>query len=118
MRVFSAVAAQRSFVAASRALGIPKATVSRKVQLLEHRLGVKLLVRTTRRVSLTEAGTAFQERCLRIEEGTLVPVMPGWTGQPVEVRAVFPSRAGLLPKTRAFIDHLAERRLTRGGRTR
>ncbi len=286
LRVFAAVAARRSFVAASRDLGIPKATVSRKVQDLEERLGVKLLTRTTRRVSLTEVGADLQERCARIEEeiadaesavgrlsskvrgtlrvtspftlanallvptlpgflarypevkvslvlknepedlvgrgvdvalvpwplpdstlatrllgvaqtglyaspaylkrhgtprtaadlgqhatlfyarsgkaaahewrlqhgprveviplkpvltcndmtplvaaarqgagilfvdaaraglevheGSLVPVMPGWTGQPLEVRAVFPSRAGLLPKTRAFIDHLAE----------
>jgi LysR family transcriptional regulator for bpeEF and oprC len=68
LRVFAAVAARRSFVAASRDLGIPKATVSRKVQDLEERLGVKLLERTTRRVSLTEAGMAFQERCTRIEE--------------------------------------------------
>jgi DNA-binding transcriptional LysR family regulator len=286
LRVFAAVAARRSFVAASRDLGIPKATVSRKVRDLEERLGVKLLTRTTRRVSLTEAGAGLQERCARIEEeiadaesavgrlsskvrgtlrvtspftlanallvptlpgflarypevrvslvlknepedlvgrgvdvalvpwplpdstlatrllgvaqtglyaspaylkrhgtprtaadlgqhatllyarsgkapamewrlqhgprveviplkpvltcndmtplvaaarqgagilfvdaaragvevheGSLVPVMPGWTGQPQEVRAVFPSRAGLLPKTRAFIDFLAE----------
>jgi LysR family transcriptional regulator for bpeEF and oprC len=264
LRVFAAVAARRSFVAASRDLGIPKATVSRKVQDLEERLGVKLLERTTRRVSLTEAGMAFQERCTRIEEeiadaesavgtlstkvrgtlrvtcpftlanallvpvlpeflsrhpevrvvltlknepedlvgrgvdvalapwplpdtalatrllgvaqtglyarggkaptlewrlrhgprveviplkpvmvcndmtpllaaarqgtgilfadaaragvevhdGTLVPVMAGWSGQPLEVRAVFPSRAGLLPKSRAFIDFLAERTRT------
>ncbi|HVP68359.1 MAG TPA: LysR family transcriptional regulator [Anaeromyxobacteraceae bacterium] len=68
MRVFSAVATRRSFVGASRALGMPKATVSRKVQALEERLGVRLLQRTTRRVTVTEVGAVFQERCARIEE--------------------------------------------------
>ncbi|HET9702112.1 MAG TPA: LysR family transcriptional regulator [Burkholderiales bacterium] len=67
MLVFSAVASGGSFIGASRALGIPKATVSRKVQDLEARLGVRLLQRTTRRISLTEAGRAFQEHCLRIQ---------------------------------------------------
>jgi DNA-binding transcriptional LysR family regulator len=68
LRVFSAVAARRSFVGAAAALGIPKATVSRKVQALEARLGLRLLHRTTRRVSLTEAGAAFLERCEAVEE--------------------------------------------------
>jgi LysR family transcriptional regulator for bpeEF and oprC len=68
LRVFGAVAERRSFVGASRALGMPKATVSRKVKALEDRLGVRLLQRTTRRVSLTEVGAAFLERCQRIEE--------------------------------------------------
>lgn len=67
MLVFSAVASRGSFIGASRALGIPKATVSRKVQDLEQRLGVRLMQRTTRRITLTEAGKAFQEHCLRIE---------------------------------------------------
>lgn len=67
MLVFAAVASRGSFIGASRALGIPKATVSRKVQDLEERLGVRLLQRTTRRITLTEAGRAFHEHCLRIE---------------------------------------------------
>lgn len=67
MLVFAAVASRGSFIGASRALGIPKATVSRKVQDLEERLGVRLLQRTTRRITLTEAGKAFHEHCLRIE---------------------------------------------------
>jgi len=68
MRVFGAVATRRSFVGAAQALGMPKATVSRKVKVLEERLGVRLLQRTTRRVSLTEVGAAFLEHCQRIEE--------------------------------------------------
>ena len=67
MLVFAAVASRGSFIGASRALGVPKATVSRKVQDLEARLGVRLLQRTTRRMTLTEAGRVFHEHCLRIE---------------------------------------------------
>ena len=68
MRIFAAVASRRSFTGAGTALGIPKATVSRKIRNLEHRLGVRLLLRSTRKVSLTDAGRAFLERCLRIED--------------------------------------------------
>lgn len=64
--IFEAVASRGSFIGASRALGIPKATVSRKVQDLEERLGVRLLQRSTRRMALTEAGAAFHEHCSRI----------------------------------------------------
>src|SRR5690349_15817230 len=46
------------FSAASRAMGVPLATVSRKVSELEAHLGARLLVRTTRRVALTDAGAA------------------------------------------------------------
>jgi DNA-binding transcriptional LysR family regulator len=50
-----------SFRAAAQSLGMPKTTVSRKVSELEAQLGVRLLQRTTRRLSLTEAGLAFAE---------------------------------------------------------
>jgi DNA-binding transcriptional LysR family regulator len=68
MRIFAAVGSRRSFTGAGVVLGIPKATVSRKIRDLEHRLGVRLLLRTTRQVTLTDAGRAFLERCLRIED--------------------------------------------------
>ena len=48
-----------SFRAAGEALGMPKTTVSRKVSELEAQLGVQLLQRTTRRLSLTDSGVAF-----------------------------------------------------------
>ncbi|MEN9540686.1 MAG: hypothetical protein RLZZ631_1702 [Cyanobacteriota bacterium] len=48
-----------SFRAAGEALGMPKTTVSRKVSELEAQLGVQLLQRTTRKLSLTDAGMAF-----------------------------------------------------------
>ncbi|MBA5828270.1 LysR family transcriptional regulator, partial [Escherichia coli] len=49
-------------------LDMPLSRVSRKVRQLEDDLGVQLLYRTTRRVSVTEAGRDYYERCLRAEE--------------------------------------------------
>jgi len=64
--VFVKVVDQGSFIAAARSLGLPKTTVSRKVQELETRLGAQLLHRTTRRLGLTEAGSVYYEHCQRI----------------------------------------------------
>ena len=52
-----------SFTAAARELRLPKTTVSRRIRELEEHLGAQLLHRTTRRLSLTEAGSTFYERC-------------------------------------------------------
>jgi DNA-binding transcriptional LysR family regulator len=68
LAVFGAVAGRRSFTGGSRLLRLPKATVSRKVRDLEERLGVRLLNRTTRKVTLTEAGEALLTRWQLIEE--------------------------------------------------
>jgi DNA-binding transcriptional LysR family regulator len=64
--VFVKVVDQGSFIAAAKSLGLPKTTVSRKVQELETRLGAQLLHRTTRRLGLTEAGNVYYEHCQRI----------------------------------------------------
>src|SRR5512133_151742 len=64
--VFVKVVELGSFTAASQALRLPKATVSRKVQDLEARLGAQLLHRTTRKLGLTEAGNLYFEHCQRI----------------------------------------------------
>ena len=66
LKVFERVAALESFSAASRALGIPKSTVSRCVARLETQLGVRLIQRTTHSVRLTEAGVALKRRCTEI----------------------------------------------------
>ena len=63
MRVFAAVVDAGSFVGASDALEMSKAAVSRYVGELESRLGVRLLHRTTRKLSLTPEGEVFHARC-------------------------------------------------------
>jgi DNA-binding transcriptional LysR family regulator len=61
--VFVRVAQLESFSRAARALGMPVSTVSRKVTALEQRLGVTLLQRTTRKLSLTAQGRAYCNQC-------------------------------------------------------
>lgn len=63
---FAAVADTGSFTAAADRLGITKAVVSQQVSQLEMELRTTLLVRTTRRVTLTEAGRLFHARCLMV----------------------------------------------------
>jgi len=64
--VFTRVIDEGSFTAGGRVLGLPKSTVSRRIARLEDRLGVRLLQRTTRRLSLTDAGRAYHARASRI----------------------------------------------------
>ena len=64
--VFVKVVELGSFIAAAKALRLPKTSVSRKVQDLETRLGAQLLHRTTRKLGLTEAGNVYFEHCQRI----------------------------------------------------
>ena len=66
MRVFAAVVDAGSFVGASDALDMSKPAVSRYVADLETRLGVRLLHRTTRKLSLTEEGEVFYARCVEL----------------------------------------------------
>ncbi len=66
MRVFTRVVDRRSFTLAAQDTGLPRSTVTDAVRGLESRLGVKLLERTTRRVSPTLDGEAYYERCLSI----------------------------------------------------
>jgi DNA-binding transcriptional LysR family regulator len=63
---FAAVAARGSLTAAAQAEGVAPAVIGRRIDALEERLGVKLLVRTTRRISLTHEGSAFLEDCQRL----------------------------------------------------
>jgi DNA-binding transcriptional LysR family regulator len=69
MRVFTAVVDAGSFVAAADALEMSKPAVSRHVAELERRLGVRLLHRTTRRLSLTAEGEVFLARCRELLAG-------------------------------------------------
>ncbi|MBI5259837.1 MAG: LysR family transcriptional regulator [Burkholderiales bacterium] len=63
---FAAVATKGSLTAAAQAEGVAPAVIGRRIDALEERLGVKLLVRTTRRITLTHEGSAFLEDCQRI----------------------------------------------------
>lgn len=66
MQVFCSVAAEGGFSAASRRLGMSTAMVSKHVKRLEDQLGARLLDRSTRHCVLTEAGTAYHQRCLQL----------------------------------------------------
>jgi DNA-binding transcriptional LysR family regulator len=68
LRVFVEVARQGGFSAAARVLDMPRSTVSRWVQELESRLGVRLLQRTTRSIQLTEIGEGYYRRGLAAVE--------------------------------------------------
>jgi DNA-binding transcriptional LysR family regulator len=63
---FVSVGVRGSLSAAARAEGVTPAIVGRRIDALEQRLGVKLLIRTTRKVSLTFEGAAFLEDCQRL----------------------------------------------------
>ncbi|HEY3494074.1 MAG TPA: LysR family transcriptional regulator [Polyangiaceae bacterium] len=66
---FVKVVEAQSFTAAAKVLGLPKSSVSRRVSELEKELGVPLLLRTTRKLSLTEAGRAYFEQAGRALTG-------------------------------------------------
>ena len=63
---FVSVAGKGSLTAAAHAEGVAPAVIGRRIDALEARLGVKLMVRTTRRLSLTHEGSAFLEDCQRL----------------------------------------------------
>ncbi|CAA6606412.1 Transcriptional regulator [Rhodospirillaceae bacterium LM-1] len=66
LRSFVCISETRSFSEAARRLVLSKSLVSRQISGLEAELGVLLISRTTRRLSLTEAGQAYAERCQRV----------------------------------------------------
>lgn len=68
MLYFAEVVDRGGFAAAGRALGLPKSKLSRRVAELEARLGVRLLQRTTRKLSLTEAGELYHRHCVAMRE--------------------------------------------------
>ncbi|MBA4165212.1 MAG: LysR family transcriptional regulator [Ralstonia sp.] len=74
LKTFIAVARQKSFSAVARLQGVEPSSVSRLIGALEHELGERLFQRTTRRLTLTEAGTAYLARIepllAQIEEAT------------------------------------------------
>lgn len=66
MEIFTHVVEARSFSGAARRLGLSKSVVSKHITQVERSLGVRLLNRTTRSISLTETGAVFYEHCARM----------------------------------------------------
>ncbi|MFZ3582928.1 LysR family transcriptional regulator [Loktanella sp. DJP18] len=85
---FLAVAEAQGFARAAKTLGVAPSSVTRTVSELETRLGVQLLVRTTRRVSLTQAGTAFRSQ--------VAPLVGGLSRAQDDVRAFQTTLKGTL----------------------
>ena len=63
LAIFASVVDAGSFTGGAKTLGLPKGSVSRKISRLEAALGVRLLNRTTRKLSLTDVGRDYYEQC-------------------------------------------------------
>lgn len=64
LRFFAEVVEQNGFAAAARKLGMPRSRLSRRIGLLEDRLGVRLVHRSTRRFAITEIGREYYRHCV------------------------------------------------------
>jgi DNA-binding transcriptional LysR family regulator len=69
LEVFASVAAGGSMSLAAKDLGLSPAVISKRIRRLEEKLGARLFQRTTRQISLTEAGSGFYQRVLAVLEG-------------------------------------------------
>ncbi len=88
-----------SFTAAAQELGMTKATVSRRIAELEQRLGVRLLYRSTRQLTLTEAGEQYYLRCSKaVDELAQAELMVSASQQEVTgtLKLAVPIEAGQL----------------------
>ena len=83
MKVFTRVVETNSFSRAADTLDLPRASVTTIIQNLEAHLKVRLLQRTTRRLSLTPDGAAYYERCVRILAD--IELMVGFGDKPVDL---------------------------------
>ncbi|MGA2288965.1 LysR family transcriptional regulator [Bradyrhizobium sp.] len=110
------------FRSAARQLNLATSVVTTRVKSIEARLGVRLLNRTTRSVSLTEAGRAYYDRCVQIlseienaeeaaqvlRSGALVPILSDFLPKRFSIDAFYPHREHLPAKVRTFIDLLVD----------
>jgi DNA-binding transcriptional LysR family regulator len=111
MEMFVRVVETGSFSAAARDFKIGQPAISKTIAALEDRLSARLLVRSTRRLSATEAGRAFYERALRTlteaDEAEAVARSAG-AGLEGRLRICSPvtfARMHLVPRLGAFLDH-------------
>lgn len=114
--LFLAVAEARSFAAAGRRLGLSASTVTRAVAALEARLGILLLVRTTRHVRLTDAGEQFAHDCRAVLD-SLAQAEEAAAGGRVQPRGELsvtaPALFGELHVMPAIVDYLRQHRQVR-----
>ena len=107
---FVSVSTRGSLTAAAVSEGVAPAIMGRRLDALEARLGVKLLIRTTRRITLTHEGSAFLEDCQRVladvASGRLVAVLEAFAAPPNGIYAVVPQRKHLPLRVRLWIDFL------------
>ena len=66
MKIFIRIAELESFSRAAEDLNLPRATVSTTLKRLEQKLGVRLFLRTTRQVKITDEGKIYYQRCLQL----------------------------------------------------
>jgi DNA-binding transcriptional LysR family regulator len=110
MELFVRVVETGSFSAAARDLKLGQPSISKTIAALEERLGVRLLVRSTRQLAPTEAGTAFYERALRtITEANEAEAAAQGAGAGLEGRLricapVTFARLHVVPKLGIFLD--------------
>ncbi|WP_457583613.1 LysR family transcriptional regulator [Ensifer canadensis] len=109
-RIFTRVVDCASFTRAADTLDMPRSSVSAAVQALETRVGTRLLHRTTRKVSPTQDGAAFYERCMRLiadVDETENLFRQGEDGPTGRLRVDLPSRIGRLivaPELAGFLE--------------
>lgn len=101
MQVFVRVVEHQAFNKAAEALGVSRASVTEAVAQLERRLGVRLLNRTTRRVSVTDEGRSYYENCVRILDD-IAEAEDGLSGAPTNPAADCGCRCRTRSSTRAF----------------
>jgi len=117
MVVFARVVEEGSFSGAAKALGYSRAAVSKQIASLEREIGAQLLNRTTRKMSLTEIGSEFYERCARIahEVTEAERIVAAMRGRPAGVlRVACPvdfGRSHLAPLIPSFLQSYAEVRM-------
>src|SRR5260370_18966902 len=105
LEVFAKVAVSGSLSSAGRAMGMSQTMVNKHLAALEARLGIKLFHRTTRQLSITEAGRSYLESCERIL-AEIEAAEAAVTAERVEPRGVLRLNVPLVFGIRQIAPHL------------
>jgi len=102
MSTFVAVAEELHFGRASIRLNLAQPAVTAQVQAIEKELGVPILIRSTRRVQLTPAGSVFYERCVQLlrdvdESCAITQAVAGKAASKITIGTIHPATFGVLP---------------------